>query len=167
LETLEPSKSDFDVTSVLGPLWFPPAGAYLVYYVGDWVTPDGDGIRLARSTDGVVFEHVVTENVLDVGDVDPNPVRDEGGGIRLYHTGGRPGGGPSVASSDDGLAFEDHGPLVDFDASACDLGASERLCLLDPGFLRLPDDRLVLYFSEMRDTGDTLDFAIRRAFATD
>lgn len=164
-----PSKNDQQITSVLGPLWYEPSNAWFIYYVGNWAGKDGDGIRLQSSSDGESFSPLVTENILHKGDVDPNPVRVEGGGIRLYHTSGRPDGQPGLATSADGLVFEDQGPMSSFDGSTCDptlMVVGDR-CLLDPFFLRLPDDRLLLYFTQIEKQETTQTYSVRRAFSTD
>jgi len=146
----------------------------LVYYVGDLysaASAEGDGIRIARVADGADHaEPWARTNVLAQHLVDPMPVYLEGGGVRLYMTmsSHEPGIGasPGYAETDDGTTFTEPVRFLATDGPCADGVSGE--CLLDPVYLRLPDGRMVLYFTRLvSEPGELTTPTIGRAFATD
>lgn len=141
----------------------------LVYYVGDlYHAETRGGIRAVRVfPETGEIEDVATENVLPDMDVDPMPTYLEGGGgLRLYHTHG-PGGGAGLADTTDAIGFTGDRQLLDNGPVDCiTIGG---VCYVDPTVMRLPDDRLVMYFTIFIDDGPgtPLNAGIHRAFATD
>lgn len=142
-----------------------PDWSALLYFVGNQTQSD-EGIRVVSlSTDGALSARLGTVPLLDRTCVDPLPIYLEGGGIRLFHTHGH-GGGPGFADSVDGISFSGDSALIPHEGEDCMTTGGE--CLLDPAFLRLPDDRLVLYFTRLeRQERGTFTARIERAFATD
>ena len=140
-------------------------GAQLVYYNAAMGSPT-QGIRVAIGAQpDVMLTQVSGAAVLPISDVDPLPVYLEGGGIRLYHTHG-PGGGPGYAEMAGGVLAEGDAGVINNTEPDCVVEGGE--CLLDPAFLHLPDDRLVLYYSRVTLNADgTFSEAVERAWATD
>lgn len=151
----------------------------LIYYMGDLYSEvggeeAGNGIRIARWEQGEdQAEPWVARNILPRDLLDPMPVYLEGGGMRLYHThtldtsedDRRDGPAPGYADSTDGVTFTDPVRLLTPEGHCYD-GMGE--CLLDPAFLHLPDDTLVLYYTLLeRDDNDQTFVSIGRAFAVD
>lgn len=136
-----------------------------LYYVGNLASP-GEGIRVVDvSADGAAGASLSDEAVLASTDVDPLPIYLEGGGVRLFHTHGH-GGGPGYADSVDGITFTRDTGLIPHEGEDCTAVGGE--CLLDPAFLHLPDDRLVLYFTRLeKQANGTFTARIERAFAMD
>jgi hypothetical protein len=136
-----------------------------MYYVGNLAQP-GEGIRVvAVDSAGTVGGSLHPGTILPDTDVDPMPVYLEGGGVRLYHTHGH-GGGAGYADSVDGITFSNDSGLIPHGDNDCTAVGGE--CLLDPAFLHLPDDRLVLYFTRLVKNDDgSFSAWIERAFATD
>lgn len=135
-------------------------GSAFLYYVAAAQEIEGShgGIRLLEVEDDAETVNVISDaNMLDDYDIDPYPVYLEGGGMRLYHTHGT-AGGPGWADSWDGLSFEEDTQIFDNE---------EGEYILDPLVLRLPDDRLVMYFTWVEEDGLERDVKIGRAFAVD
>jgi hypothetical protein len=172
----QPHAADDGWTSVLEVTWYAPTEEYLLYYVGGGDSDENsDTVHLATSPDGEVFTPQSDYfTITTPGGVDPCPViEEEGGGVRLYYTRNHPGGNLGLSLSEDGRSFEDQGYLKSLlERGECqwdmDHVEGDAICPMDPFFLRLPDDRLVLYFTafEKLDDGRTIG-EIRRAFATD
>ena len=140
----------------------------LLYFVDAVDSPEyHGGIRLAHvTTASMSVEVLVTDNLLDDADVDPDPIYLEGGGIRLYHTHGI-GGGPGYTDTFDGTTMGEDTELIVPNGS-CNESTEGGECILDPYFLHLPDDRLVMYFTvaKIDDRGDIVP-QIQRAWAQD
>jgi len=182
--TIEEPRAVFDAhaddtgwTSVLEVLWHPAREEYLLYYVGGGYTlENADNIHLATSPDGESFTHHPEYNgyISRAGGVDPDPVLVEDGSIRLYYTRDHPGGNIGLITSPDGVTYTDEGDLLSLqELGPCDQGddltvAEGSMCMMDPFFVRLPGDQLVLYFTafQRNSEGQSRGF-IRRAFAAD
>lgn len=165
------SEEDCGTTSVAGVVWYRPLAAWLVFYVGDWCSPDGNAVRAAISTDGWNFEPWITTNILPQHRVDPEPVLIDGAdGLRLYHSIWQRGH-PGLAESPDAVTFTDLGDLPNLDDNSYHGGETPQpgdACMFDPSYLRLPDGRAFLYFSYFETDGAGQTSAgIRRASADD
>ena len=158
------AQDDADQPSV--PAALPLAdGSQFLTYVGALYTDDA-GIRVATTAGPDWAVSRISEgSILPVDDVDPDPVYLAGGGIRLFHTHGKDGG-PGYADLRGGVEPEEDVLLIENVQPDC--STPEGDCLLDPAFLHLPDDRLVLYFTWIRTEEDgTILGSIGRAFSTD
>ncbi len=139
-------------------------GHWLLYYLGDLGGGGGggDNIRLAASGDGVTWSSRVAEGMLPAHDTDPFPVWLTGGGVRLYHTHPVMLGLIGASDSADGESFESTTDVAGLDPSATH---PEELWL-DPVVLRLPDDRIVAYFTRTQPDGGQA-VGVGRAWAVD
>lgn len=118
-----------------------------LYYVD--THPDLDGIRRGE----LIGDTVVVgprKTLLPEAHVDPNPVHLLEGGVRLYHTRALEGG-LAYSDSKNGVVFGDSKPLKGLSGQICysppERPSEPDACYLDPFFLRLSDDRKLLYFS--------------------
>jgi hypothetical protein len=138
---------DSDSTWPSGLEGFQNNGESALYYVD--TRPELDGIRRAVLEDGTV-KAGARKTLLPKAHVDPNPVHLLEGGVRLYHTRVL-AGALAYADSKDGLVFAKSKLLKGLSGQICyappERPSAPDACYLDPFFLRLQDNRQVLYFS--------------------
>ena len=139
------------------------------FYVDTY--PDLDGIRFGAIENGVLVSKGQRATLLPSTHVDPAPVLLEQGGVRLYHSRSLEGV-LAFSDSSDGVQFGESVPLDGLSGQVChappERPSAPDKCYLDPAFLRLKDDRLVLYFSVFESLpGGVERRGIGRAYAVD
>lgn len=136
----------------------------LAYY-DSRATDNAGGVRAALSgVSAASFETLDVGDVLNAPAVEATPVYLEGGGLRVYYT-RNDDGGIGVADLLDGV--NPSGDALALANAGADCSALYAECYRDPVVLRLPDDRLVLYFTRVMLENDGYSYAIQRAWATD
>jgi hypothetical protein len=138
---------DAEATWPSGLEGFQSEGVNALYYVD--THPELDGIRRAQLQGDAVLAGA-RKTVLPEAHVDPNPVHLLEGGVRLYHTQVL-AGALAYADSKDGLVFGNSVALKGLSGQLCytppERPSAPDACFLDPFFIRLPDNRQLLYFS--------------------
>lgn len=140
-----------------------------VFYTDTY--PDLDGIRVAQITEPSRVRAGARKTALARSLVDPNPVRLLEGGVRLYHTRALEGA-LGFSDSTDGYVFPPSRDVEGLSRQKCytppERPSPPDACFLDPFVLRLPDDRVLIYFSVFESlAGKKERRGIGRAWAVD
>jgi hypothetical protein len=141
-------------------------GAWYGWYNGDLL--DENTVRVARSTDGALFEPWSEGGVMRSNLVDADLVYLEEGGYRAYVLDGD-SMELSTVDGEDETRFGDPIPLAGLNERSCERDRCPMTCYLDPAFLRLPDGSAWLYFGlfERDEACELRRSGISRARAVD